>query len=136
MVVSYKIISDKRYPRRQICNFSSIFFNFLCPENIAKALMPQKNRDADPKGQPLAFIRIVSECDDRYCRGHHSHYSLQIIQTFPACCSMTTCRCRAPSRYPYQLVDTHTQPLSSSRHSRVKNIAIPLIIKRIAIVFV
>lgn len=44
MVVSYKIISDKRYPRRQICNFSSIFFNFLCPENIAKALMTQKNR--------------------------------------------------------------------------------------------
>ena len=93
-------------------------------------------KEADPKGQLLAFIRIVSECDDRYCRGHHSHYSLQIIQTFPACCSMTNCRCRAPSRYPYQLVDTHTQPLSSSRHSHVKNIATLLIIKGIAIVFV
>ena len=66
--------------------------------------------EADPKGQPLAFIRIVSECDDRYCRGRRSHYSLQIIPTFPVCCSMTTCRCRAPSRYPYQLVDTHTHP--------------------------
>ena len=80
----------------------------------------RKKKEADPKGQLLFFIRIVSECDDRYCRGHHSYYSLQIIQTFPACCSMTTCRCRAPSRYPYQLVDTHTQPLSSSRYSRVK----------------
>ena len=96
----------------------------------------EHKREADPKGQLLFFIRIVSECDDRYCRGHHSYYSLQIIQTFPARCSMTTCRCRAPSRYPYQLVDTHTQPLSSSRYSHVKNIAIPLIIKRIAIVFV
>ena len=98
--------------------------------------LAKKQGEADPKGQFLFFIRIGSECDDRYCRGHHSHYSLQIIQTFPACCSMSTCRCRAPSRYPYQLVDTHTQPLSSSRYSRVKNIAIPLIIKRIAIVFV
>ena len=73
-----------------------------------------------PKRSASLFIRIVYECDDRYCRGHHSHYSLQIIPTFPACCSMTTCRCRTPSRYPYQLVDTHTQPLSSSRYSHVK----------------
>ena len=78
--------------------------------------------EADPKGQLLLFIRIVSECDDRYCGGHHSHYSLQIIPRFPACCSMTTCHCRAPSRYPYQLVDTHTQPLSSSRYSHVNRV--------------
>ena len=44
MVVSYKIISDKRYPRRQICDFSSIFLNFLCLKNTATALMPQTNR--------------------------------------------------------------------------------------------
>ena len=63
-----------------------------------------KTLEADPKGQLLAFIRIVSECDDRYCRGHHSHYSLQIIPKFPVCCSMTTCRCRAPFLHPCLLV--------------------------------
>ena len=44
MVVSYKIISDKRHPRRQICDFSSLFLNFLCLKNTATALMPQTNR--------------------------------------------------------------------------------------------
>lgn len=112
------------------------FYPPIEKEDVPEKPVKPVKKEADPKGQLLAFIRIVSECDDRYCRGHHSHYSLQIIPTFPVCCSMTTCRCRAPFRYPYQLVDTHTQPLSSSRYSHVKNIAILLIIKGIAIVFV
>ena len=111
----------------QIIHLLSFFSNLraatclkaVSPTHFIFARYPHP-KEADPKGQLLAFIRIVSECDDRYCRGHHSHYSLQIIPTFSACCSMTTCRCRASSRYPYQLVDTHTQPLSSSRYSHVK----------------